>query len=140
LSTKKLGLGEAVAYEVIWREIAISLKTLPFGVKTYYRLIMFINPEARFRMFAAAFSILVMMVLVTGAFYLVMRIRLMRMDSARDRIEWLSLRGGDEVLDTYEALFPRSVLPRFCRFVFWAFITVVAVGLCTILILKAFGK
>lgn len=63
-------------------------------------LIMFINPDARFRMLAAAFSILLTMVLVTGAFYLVMRICLMRMDSDRDRIEWLSLRGGDEVLDT----------------------------------------
>jgi hypothetical protein len=34
----------------------------------------------------------------------------------------------DDVLNTYEALFPRSVLPRFCRFVFWAAIVVAAVG------------
>ena len=101
---------------------------------------MLINREARFRMVAAAFSVLVMMALVTGVFYLVMRIRLMRMDSARDRIEWLTLRGGDEVLNTYEALFPRSVLPRFCRLAFWALISCDAVSLCTILVLKAFGK
>jgi hypothetical protein len=74
------------------------------------------------------------------AFHLVMRIRLMKMDSAQDRIEWLSLRGGDEVLDTYETLFPRSMLPRFCRFAFWTVIVCGAVGLCALLMLKAFGK
>ena len=81
-----------------------------------------------------------MMVLVTGAFYLVMRICLTRMDSAKDRIEWLTLRGNDEVLDTYDALFPRSVLPRFSRLAFRAFISCVAVSLCRILMVKAFGK
>ena len=53
----------------------------------------------------AVFSAMVIFALVSGAFYLAMRIRLMRADTARDRIEWLSLRGGDDVLDTYEALF-----------------------------------
>jgi uncharacterized membrane protein YciS (DUF1049 family) len=43
-------------------------------------------------MVAVVFSALVIMALVSGAFYWVMRIRLMRMDSARDRIEWLSFR------------------------------------------------
>lgn len=69
-----------------------------------------------------------------------MRVRLMRLDSTRDRIEWLSFRGGDDVLNTYEALFPRSVLPRFCRFVFWTAIVIAAVGLCTIIILQASGR
>jgi hypothetical protein len=78
-------------------------------------------------LFDVAFSALVFMAVVSGACYVVMRIRLMRMDTARSRIEWLSLRSGDEVLDTYEGLFPGSFLPRFCRGAFWTFIVVVLV-------------
>jgi hypothetical protein len=88
----------------------------------------------------AVFSAMVVLALVSGAFYFAMRIRLMRADTARDRIEWLTLRGGDDVLDTYEALFPRSVLPRFCRFVFWMGIVIGAVGLCSIISLKLLGR
>jgi hypothetical protein len=93
-------------------------------------------------MFAAVFVVFLTMVilaLVSGAFYFAMRIRLMKVDSARDRIEWLSFRSGDAVLDTYEALFPRSVLPRFCRFVFWMVIVIGAVGLCGAIALKLLG-
>jgi len=91
-------------------------------------------------MVGVVFSALVILALVSSAFYLVMRIRLMRADSARDRIEWLSFRSGDDVLNTYQAVFPRSVLPRFCRFVFWTLIALVAVGLCTIVVLKTSGR
>jgi hypothetical protein len=63
-----------------------------------------------------------------------MRIRLMRMDAGRNRIEWLSLRGWAEVMDTYQTLFPRSSLPRFCRFVFWDFIIFAAILLCAIIL------
>lgn len=91
-------------------------------------------------MVAVMFSAMVTFGLVCGAFYFVMRIRLMRVDSARDRIEWLSFRSGDEVLDTYEALFPRSVLPRFCRFVFWMVIVIGSVGLCATITLKVLGR
>jgi hypothetical protein len=93
-------------------------------------------------MFAAVFAVfsaMVTLALVSGAFYFAMRIRLMRVDSARDRIESLSLRSGDDVLDTYEALFPRSVLPRFCRFVFWTVIVIGAFGVCLIITLKLLG-
>lgn len=91
-------------------------------------------------MVAVAFSTMVVFALVSGAFYFVMRIRLMRVDSARDRIEWLSFRSSDDVLDTYEALFPRSVLPRFCRFVFWMVIVLGAVTLCVAITLKMLGR
>ncbi len=91
-------------------------------------------------MVAIAFSAMVALALVSGAFYFVMRIRLMRVDSARDRIEWLSFRSSDEVLDTYGALFPRSVLPRFCRFVFWMVIVIGAVDLCATITLKVLGR
>lgn len=58
-------------------------------------------------MVAVAFSAVVILALVSNAFYFVMKIRLMRVDSARDRIEWLSFRSSDDVLNTYKALFPR---------------------------------
>jgi len=86
------------------------------------------------------FSAMVILAVVSSASYRAMRIRLMKADSARDRIEWLSFRSGDDVLNTYEALFPTSVLPRFCRLVFWTLIVIVAVGLCAIVILKASGR
>ena len=91
-------------------------------------------------MVAVAFSAMVMLALISIVVHWTMRIRLMRLDSNRDRIEWLSFHGGDDVLSTYEAVFPRSVLPRFCRFVFWAAIVFAAVGLCAIAILKAAGR
>jgi hypothetical protein len=37
-------------------------------------------------------------------------------------------------LATYEDLFPRSVLPRFCRFVFWAFIFFAVAALFKIIV------
>ncbi|PYU25296.1 MAG: hypothetical protein DMG30_05860 [Acidobacteria bacterium] len=91
-------------------------------------------------MVAVTFLAMVILAFVSGAFYFVMRIRLMRVDSARDRIEWLSFRTSDDVLDNYEALFPRSVLPRFCRFVFWMVIAVGAVSLCATIILKMLSR
>ncbi len=51
-----------------------------------------------------AFAALVIMALVNIGFWFAMRIRLMRMDSARDRIEWLSLRSGDECCHATVAL------------------------------------
>ena len=91
-------------------------------------------------MVAVAFVALVILALVNIAFWWAMRIRLMRMDSAKDRIEWLSFRSGDDVLDKYAALFPRSVLPRYCRVAFWTVIVPAAIVLCAMTVLKAFGK
>jgi hypothetical protein len=90
-------------------------------------------------MVAVAFWAFVILALVNIAFWWVMRIRLMRMDSARDRIG-LSFRSGDDVLDTYAGLFPHSVLPRYCRFAFWTVIVSAAIVLCAMTMLKAFGK
>jgi hypothetical protein len=85
-------------------------------------------------MFGFLFLVLVLIAILSTAFHTAMRIRLMRMDAARDRIEWLSFRGSAEVMDTYQALFPRSFLPRFCRFAFWTFIFCAAVILCAIIL------
>ena len=86
------------------------------------------------QMIAVAFSALVMLGLLSIGFHWYMRIRLLKMDLSRDRIEWLSFRGGDDVLTTYEDLFPRSVLPRFCRFVFWAVIFFAAAVLFEVIV------
>ena len=91
-------------------------------------------------MFAIAFSAMVILALVSIVVHWTMRIRLMRLDSTKDRIEWLSFHGGDDVLNTYETLFPRSVLPRFCHLVFWTAIVIAAVGLCAVVILKVSGR
>ena len=91
-------------------------------------------------MVAAVFTALVILALVSGSFYWVMRVRLMRADSARDRIEWLSFRSSDDVLNTYEALFPRSMLPRFCRLASWMVIALAAVALCAMVILRRSGR
>jgi len=91
-------------------------------------------------MVALAFLALVIMVLPNIALWWAMRIRLMRMDSARDRVEWLSFRTGDDVLDTYAALFPQSVLPRYCRVAFGTGIMCVVILVCAMTVLKAFGK
>jgi hypothetical protein len=91
-------------------------------------------------MVAIAFCVLLLMGLVSNSLYSAMRIRLIRMDSARDRIEWLSLRSSDAVLETYETLFPKSLLPPFCRLTFWTFILCGAVGLCAVVLLKTLGR
>lgn len=90
-------------------------------------------------MVAVVFAAMLILAVVSSASYWTMRIRLMRADTARDRIEWLSFRSGDDVLSTYEALFPKSVLPRFCRLAFWTLLAVAALGLCAIIIVKASG-
>ena len=88
-------------------------------------------------MFGLMFSAVVLIALLCGAFHITMRIRLMRMDAARDRIEWLSFRGSTEVIDAYQALLPHSVPPRFCRFGFWAVTFCAAVVLCAIILKSA---
>ena len=85
-------------------------------------------------MFGLLFAALVAIGLLSTVIHTAMRIRLMRMDEGRDRIEWLSFRGWAEVMETYQALFPRSFLPRFCRFIFWEFIIFAAILLCAILL------
>ncbi len=99
-------------------------------------MILTVWPGVRTNMFAIALSAMVILALVSIVVHWTMRIRLIRLDSTKDRIEWLSFHGGDDVLNTYEAVFPRSVLPRFCRLVFWAAIVIAAVGLCAVVILK----
>jgi hypothetical protein len=85
-------------------------------------------------MVGIAFLALMLMALVSMAFNIAIRIRLMKHDTARDKLAWLS-RGSSEVWDTYEALFPGSYMVRFSRFVFWTVLACAAIALvCTVLL------
>jgi len=87
-------------------------------------------------MFAIAFSTLVLMALLGIAYNIAIRIRLMKHDTARDRVAWLS-RGSAEVWDAYEALFPGSFIPRYLRFVFWTVIVGAALVLVGSILMKS---
>lgn len=87
-------------------------------------------------MVGVAFSVLVLMALLGIVFNIVIRIRLMKHDTARDRLAWLS-RGSSEVWDTYEALFPGSFMPRYLRFLFRALIVCAALALISAVLLKS---
>jgi len=52
-----------------------------------------------FPLLGVLFSALVIVALITGLFHMIMRIRLVRLDTARDRIERLSFRGSTEVIE-----------------------------------------
>ena len=69
-------------------------------------------------MFAAFFSILVVMVFLGICSDFIMRVRLSRRESPQERLLWWR-RGGDEVAAVYQEVFPRTHLPLFRNFVFW---------------------
>ncbi len=85
-------------------------------------------------MFGLLFLALVIIGLVSNVLHMTMRIRLLRIDPARDRIEWLSFRSWNEVVETYQEFFPRSALPRICRVAFWAFIAFATIALFAIIL------
>jgi len=68
-------------------------------------------------MFGVFFSLLVVVALLSIFGEIVMRVRLTKRAS-RDKIAWWR-RGGDEIVATYEEVFPDSRLPLFRRFIFW---------------------
>ncbi len=83
-------------------------------------------------MFAIAFSILVLLSLLSIYSNVVMRIRLCKRESSRDKLVWWRL-GSSEVTNTYEELFPSSYLPLFSQFAFWLLLVLAVVGLAAIL-------
>src|SRR5882762_3724662 len=60
------------------------------------------------------FSLLVVMALVSICGEIVMRVRLTKQETSRDKLAWWR-RGGDQVAATYEELFPHSHIPAFRR-------------------------
>jgi hypothetical protein len=85
-------------------------------------------------MFSVFFSILLVVALLSIFGEIVMRVRLTR-SASRDKIAWWR-RGGDEVVATYEEVFPDSRLPFFTRFVFWLFVSCAGVLVLSMLLLK----
>jgi hypothetical protein len=83
-------------------------------------------------MFGIFFSILILIALASICGEIVMRVRLTKRAS-RDKIAWWR-RGGDEVVDAYEQLFPSSQLPLLRRFAFWLLIAFSAAVLITVLL------
>lgn len=69
-------------------------------------------------MFAIFFSILVLMAILSICSNIVMRVRLTKAESSRDKLVWWR-RGSDEVTAMYEELFPGSYTPMFSQFAFW---------------------
>ena len=82
-------------------------------------------------MFGIVFSIVVIVALLSICGEIIMRVRLTRRAS-RDKIAWWR-RGGDEVVASYEEIFPSSRLPLFRRFSIWLFAAFTAVVLLSIL-------
>jgi hypothetical protein len=72
-------------------------------------------------MFGVFFLILVAVAVLSICGEIVMRVRLTRHETSRDKLAWWR-RGGDEVASTYAELFPRSYIPEFRRVVFWCFL------------------
>jgi hypothetical protein len=84
-------------------------------------------------MFDIFFLMLVVIGLLSIGGEIVMRVRLTRMETSRNKLVWWR-RGGDEVAASYEELFPLSPLPFFRRFAFWLFLAWSAVMLLSILL------
>ncbi len=82
-------------------------------------------------MIGVAFSILVIIALLSICGEIVMRVRLAKR-AAHDKMAWWR-RGGDQVTATYEEVFPSSLLPVFRRFVFWFVLLLASVILLAIL-------
>jgi hypothetical protein len=86
-------------------------------------------------MFGFLFLILVVAAVLSICAEIVMRVRLTRQETARDKLAWWR-RGGDEVASTYAELFPRSYIPAFRRVVFWCFVACCA-GIVIAILLKS---
>ena len=83
-------------------------------------------------MFGILFSILLVVVLLSIAGEIVMRVRLTRIDTSREKLAWWR-RGGDEVASTYEEFFPHSFLLLFRRVIFGSVIGVASLLLLLVL-------
>ena len=81
-----------------------------------------------------AFSALLLLALISIASELIMRIRLSGREERGEKLLWWR-RGGDEVADEYQKVFPRSIFPRFRMYAFLGFLILVLV-LCVMIVLR----
>jgi hypothetical protein len=87
-----------------------------------------------FTVMVVAFSVLLLIALISIASELVMRIRLSGREEKEERLLWWR-RGGDEVASEYQKVFPQSFFPRFRVYAFLGFLVVVLV-LSVIIVLR----
>jgi hypothetical protein len=120
-----IALSEAVDFE-----FSVGSKWIDMG------LILKAQREQTTLMFSVFFSILVVVALLSIFGEIVMRIRLTRRETSRDKLAWWR-RGGDEVSATYEELFPHGRIPLFRRFAFWLFVVWSCVLLLSILVRRS---
>jgi hypothetical protein len=84
------------------------------------------------KMFAILFSILVLVAILSACSNIVIRVRLTKVESSRDKLVWWR-RSSDEAGKTYRQLFPGSYLPQFIQATFWIILAAAAVTLFTTL-------
>jgi hypothetical protein len=83
-------------------------------------------------MFAIVLSILVLAMILSFYSYIIMRIRLTKVEPSRDKLVWWR-RGFCEVNAMYEELFPGSYMPWFSQFAFWLVLALASAALAAIL-------
>jgi hypothetical protein len=76
-------------------------------------------------MFAAIIVILISILVASCSSELTMRVRLSRLERSGEKLLWWR-RGGDEVAEVYQGLFPRSRLPLLRLFWFWLVVALAA--------------
>ena len=62
-------------------------------------------------MLALLFALIVVAVLISAVADIGMRIELSKQEVPGEKLSWWGLRGGDQVPETYQKLFPESKLP-----------------------------
>jgi hypothetical protein len=75
--------------------------------------------------FPVALSVIALLVITSFYSNLTMRVRLSLRDQSKNSLGWW-IRGHSEVTDTYQSLYPRSLLPRLSNYAFWTFVAVAA--------------
>ena len=82
-------------------------------------------------MFATAFSILVLVSVLSAVSNVAMRIRVAKIEP-RDKIAWWR-RSSDEVTSVHESLYPNSHLTLFGQFASWLFVGLIFICLIALL-------
>lgn len=73
------------------------------------------------------FTAFIIMALFNLCGDLFMRVRLTKRELPSDKLLWWR-RGGDDVADAYQELFPHSNIPRFRVLTFWLFLGLALIG------------
>lgn len=83
-------------------------------------------------MFPVLFSVLVLIAIVNVGVEIVMRVRLTRLEIRTEKLLWWR-RGGDDVAEAYQELFPETRLPFFRKLAFWLVVAMALILLTSVL-------